>query len=175
MKTTILSLTALLICGPAWSDPNHHHPELDKTKPGYQQFDKLRFLLGEWQGKGGPRNEPIRLWYKLVSGGSSLVETEKVGEEPEMITVYHIDKDRLMLTHYCSANNQPRMHAAPPSGPVKEIVFSLDDVTNLENPDDGHMKGLVLDFQDDDHFSQKWTWAEKGKDVAYTFKLSRKK
>jgi len=32
-------------------------------------------------------------------------------EHESMVTMYHLDKGRVMMTHYCSAQNQPRMQA----------------------------------------------------------------
>jgi hypothetical protein len=155
--------------------PKAPPPEVDKTTPGYQQLDRMRFLLGKWESKDGPDGKQVQIWYKFVSGGSTLVETEKVGEAPEMITVYNLDHDRLVMTHYCSYNNQPHMKAELPTAPIKQIRFSFESITNLPSADSGHMHALVLDFQDNDHFTQTWTWAEKGASSPVTFRLTRAK
>lgn len=144
-----------------------------KASPG---FEKLKTLSGEWQAKTA-EGLLQRVSYKVVSGGSALMETLKPGkDEPEMITVYHPDGDNLMMTHYCSANNQPRMKAEPVSGEVKTLTFSFLDATNLAGPDAGHMHRLVVTFQDKNHFTQEWTWHEKGQDApAKVFRFERKK
>jgi hypothetical protein len=80
-----------------------------------------------------------------------------------------------MMTHYCSAQNQPRMVAEPVSGPVTSLHFKFLDVTNLASPDAGHMHDLVVTFVDPDHFTQAWTWSEKGKEGTETFHWSRVK
>ena len=49
--------------------------------------------------------------YELIAGGNTLLERETVDKMLPMITVYHLDGDRLLLTHYCMLNNQPRMQA----------------------------------------------------------------
>lgn len=170
---TIASALFSLAAALAWAGASHHH-ELDKSAPGYQQFDKLRSVLGEWEGKG-PEGAPVRIWYRLISGGSVLLETEKLGEEPEMITVYHLDKDALVMTHYCSANNQPFMRAAPPKGEVKQIEFSLERVGNLADPQATHMRALLLRFPAADRLVQRWTWREKGQDQTVEFDLARVK
>ena len=86
-----------------------------------------------------------------------------MGGESEMVTIYHPDGDHLMMTHYCSAHNQPRMRSQTVAGGSKIITFDLVDVTNLSAPDAGHMKKLVVTFVDKDHFTQEWTWSRKGK------------
>jgi hypothetical protein len=145
-----------------------------KTSPG---FEKLKTLVGEWDAKTKD-GQPVQASYKVVSNGTALMEMLSMSkpDEVDMVTVYHPDGDNLVLTHYCSANNQPRMKALPVSGEVKTLTFSFLDATNLSGPGAGHMHRLAVNFQDKDHFIQEWTWHEKGKD-AFTevFKFERKK
>ena len=67
--------------------------------------------------------------------------SEIKGKE-DMITMFNLDGDRLLMTHYCACGNQPRMVAsASPDG--KTITFDFLDATNLATPDAGHMNRLV--------------------------------
>jgi hypothetical protein len=136
-------------------------------------FEKLKSLVGEWQGTG-PHGS-INVSYQLVSGGSAVMETLMPKDEPDMITIYHLDGDKLMMTHYCSIGNQPRMQAEAPAGEIKKLNFVFVDVTNMAKPSAGHMVNLTLSFGDKDHFSQAWTWREAGKDKSSTFSFVRKK
>ncbi len=150
----------------------HANPAVAQSKSG-ASFDKLKSLVGEWQGKN-PDGTPLRVTYKVFSGGSALLETlEPGGDRPSMITVYHVDGDNLLMTHYCSAQNQPRMRAKPVSGKVKKIDFSYVDATNLSDPSDGHMHGLVVTFLDKDHITQEWTFLKDGKKSPRKFELER--
>ena len=63
--------------------------------------------------------------YALVSDNSALMERLAEGGESKMVTIYHPDGDHLMMTHYCSAHNQPRMRSQPVSGEIKKITFDL--------------------------------------------------
>ena len=155
---------ASLHAGPAFAQ--------SKAEPG---FDMLKSLVGEWQGEG-PDGSPVQLTYELFSGGSALVEKmEPEGDQSSMVTVYHLDGDNLMMTHYCSAQNQPRMRAEPVKGGVEKIDFSFVDATNLSDPSDGHMAGLVVSFLDDDHITQEWTFLAEGKKSPWTFEFERVK
>lgn len=75
-------------------------------------------------------------------------------DHPPMVTTYYVDGDDLMMTHYCSLKNQPRMRASMPSEHVKRLAFSFVDATNLSNPAQPHMHGVAFTFQDADHMTQ---------------------
>jgi hypothetical protein len=92
-----------------------------------------------------------------------------------MVSVYHLDGADLRMTHYCTAGNQPRMRAEPPSGEVKQLRFVFVDATNLAKSSDDHIRGLTITFQDKDHMTQEWEVREGGKDSFTTHKLERKK
>ena len=170
MKLTIaalaiaLAMTTLLAGTP---------PASGKSSPG---FDKLKSLVGTWQGKD-EEGKPVTITYKMVSAGTSLMETLDMGENKEaMITMYHADGDKLMMTHYCSMGNQPRMRAAGLSKDGQKLAFKFFDVTNVASPKDSHMRGLVFTFKDADHFSQEWMMRMEGKtDHPSVFEFERAK
>lgn len=131
-----------------------------KTIP---EFERMKSLVGEWKGTSMGGN-PATVTYTLVSDNSALMERLVMGGESEMVTMYHPDGDHLMMTHYCSAHNQPRMRSQTVPVGSNNITFDFVDVTNLSAPDAGHMRKLVVNFEDNNHFTQEWTWTEKGKD-----------
>lgn len=133
-------------------------------------FEKLKTLVGEWEARDGISygGKPIRISYKLVSQGTGVMETyTQVGVDViEMVTVYHLDGDKLVLTHFCAVNNQVRLRAEPPVEGAKELRFSYVDASNLSVSNKEVMNNLVITFQDRDHFTQAWTWRmtnDKGK------------
>ncbi|MEE8366950.1 MAG: hypothetical protein V3S30_01400, partial [Thermoanaerobaculia bacterium] len=79
-------------------------------------------------------------------------------------TMYHLDGDRLMLTHYCMAKNQPRMKADLTSSDLNTLRFSFLDATNMKSPEDGHMHSAVFRFVDENEMKQSWTFRKDGKD-----------
>ena len=137
-------------------------------------FEKLKSLVGEWQGKS-PEGVEATLTYQLISGGTAVMETLKPGNEPGMVTVYHLNGDKVMMTHYCSAGNQPRMQAAVAAGDVKALAFVFLDGANLAGHGDGHIHGLTLTFDDKDHVTQEWVWRDGGKEVQMKHTFTRKK
>jgi len=88
------------------------------------------------------------------------------GEDPSnnMLTVYHMDGENLMLTHYCMAKNQPRLRANTISADGKQITFEFLDGTNLASRDVGHMDKVVIHLDSPDTYRSQWTFYAKGKE-----------
>src|SRR5215469_14720710 len=132
-------------------------------------FAQLKTLSGNWEGKANDGKD-LKVTFRTTSGGSALM-SEIVGDE-DMITMFHMDNDRVLATHYCGAGNQPRMQASTsPDG--KTITFTFVDATNLATPKAGHMNSLVITMPDADHHSEDWTFAADGKEMKEHFDLTR--
>ena len=166
-----LTITALSV-NPTWAQTSAA-AERAAPERAAAGFEKLKSLAGEWQGQGP--HGPAKVTYEIVSGGAAVMETIIPPHEPTMVTLYHRDGDKLMMTHYCSGGNQPRMRAEAPAGEIKALDFVFVDATNLAKPTDGHMRKHVLSFQDKDHITSVWTWRQDGEDTPATFILARKK
>ncbi len=136
------------------------------------EFEKMKSLAGQWKGTSADKKQAT-ITYTLVSDNSALMERLAISGESEMVTMYYPDGDHLMMTHYCSAHNQPRMRSEAASPEIKSITFDFVDATNLSSPDAGHMKKLVVTFADKDHFTQEWTWTQKGKEGTEVINFER--
>jgi len=136
-------------------------------------FAAIKNMPGTWEGKM-PDGMTAQVTFKVVSGGSAVM-SEIMGHGPEdMISMFHMDgPNKLLMTHYCGAGNQPRMQASvSPDG--KTITFNFFDVTNLDKPDSGHMQRMVLTLLDENHHTEEWTFADHGKEMKEAFDLHRK-
>ena len=142
----------------------------DKTK-SEQAFDRLTSLQGEWKGETGGVN--TTLIYTLTANGSALMEQCRPEKGPEMITMFTVDGDHLIATHYCSARNQPQMATSPITDAQKPLEFSLVRVTGLQSPDDFHNTGLTVIQEDNDHLTQEWSYQHKGKTGKNIFRFTR--
>ncbi len=137
-----------------------------------KSFDQLKSLNGSWEGKNS-QGQPVQVSYRMTAGGSALM-SEINGHGEDMISMIHFDgPNRLVLTHYCAAGNQPRMQASgSPDG--KTITFSFLDATNLGNPQSGHMDHVVIAMLDANHHTEEWNFTDHGKEMKEVFDLTRK-
>jgi hypothetical protein len=125
-------------------------------------YDRFKKLAGVWEGnstKGWTERETVR-----VIAGESAVLFDSFDAHPgqAMLTLVHMDGDRLMLTHYCIAKNQPRLVASSISNDGKTVTFTFLDATNLASRDVGHMDKVRFEFADESHYASQWTWYQNG-------------
>jgi len=138
-------------------------------------FERLKGLSGAWTVTAGSEGAVgSEVTYKVTGNGSAVVETLFAGGPHEMVTVYHLDGDDLVLTHYCAAGNQPRMKAAR-GGDPNTLAFQFDGGTNFDPKKDMHMHEAVIKFVGPDQVHSEWqsyTGTTKGERA--TFDMKRK-
>ncbi|HKB15521.1 MAG TPA: hypothetical protein VKF62_05615 [Planctomycetota bacterium] len=155
----------LLALAPAGDEPKKASP-----------LDRIKALAGDWVrvGEDGKPTERIVSSYKVTAAGTAVVETMLPGSNHEMVTVYHMDGENLMLTHYCAQGNQPRMKAKP-GGPADRLEFSCAGGTNMKSEDDAHMHAVTIVFLGPDRLRSEWQYFDKGKNVETAkFDVARK-
>lgn len=133
-------------------------------------FASLKSLTGNWTGKA-MNGHPVQVTFRVTAGGSALMSEINAGPE-DMISMFHMDGSRLMMTHYCGAGNQPRMVASA-SADGKVFTFEYLDATNLESPKAGHMNRLVITMVDANHHTEEWNFVQDGKTLTERFDLQR--
>jgi hypothetical protein len=149
-------------------------PKSDVQKSDAQKsFDQLKALAGTWHatvttdppvkemGNGAIADVSLR----VTSRGNALVHEmgENGKDDPTKydhpVTMFYLDGDRLLLTHYCDAGNRPRM-AARVSPDGKTVEFDFLDVAG--NTKYGHMQHALFTFIDANHHTEDWTFVMKG-------------
>lgn len=138
-------------------------------------FRQLQALAGDWEAKagGGDGGAPqaVRIAYQLVANDSVLVETYTTPGGGRTMTVFHLDGDYLVATHYCAQRNQPRLRLA--SSSASSVAFEFWDATNLATAAAAHLRRLELTFADATHFVRREVYVENGKDAAAELTLAR--
>jgi hypothetical protein len=139
-----------------------------------KSFDKMKTLAGAWQGSvttTPPSAEMgngslVQVSMRVTSRGNALVHEMSAAGTPDdptkndhPVTMFYLDSDRLLLTHYCDAGNRPRM-AARTSADGKTLEFDFVDVAG--NLDYGHMQHAVFTQIDANHHTEDWTFLMPG-------------
>ena len=146
--------------------------------PALQGLEKLKALQGDWidvDGAFGTKGA-VAATYRVTSGGHSVIETFPIKTPFEMTTVYHVDGNDLVLTHYCADNTQPRMRSKGLAGSV--LAFDYDGGTNIEVSKTNHMHTAKLEFVSADEIRgtwQAWSGGKPAGDHLAQFHLIRKK
>lgn len=115
---------AILICSAAAGVPATAQ---DARSVSALQFEKVAALAGEWRVQERPS---LRIVFEPTAGGSVILEKWMVGERMHSLTVYHLDGERLVATHYCPQGNEPRL-AASAAGSAG-VSFAFLDATDLD-------------------------------------------
>jgi hypothetical protein len=127
-------------------------------------FDQLKTLAGEWQAES--QHGKSKVTYELIANGSVLVEHDIMPGHGDMITAYHLDGDQLVLTHYCTAGNQPHMVAQKYDGQNGQLDFGFVSAGNLK-PGAGHMHNARFHLVSANRFDAAWDFVE-GDTVKFT-------
>jgi hypothetical protein len=148
-----------------------------------KSFNRLKTLEGNWSGKNS-EGMALEVSFQATAADSAILSTihghasgknekDSIGHRQDMVSMINMDgPNRLLLTHYCSAGNQPRLQAAvSPDG--KTFTFDFADATNLKSADDGHMTRVVIAMLDADHHTEEWIFTDHGKQMKEFFDLRR--
>jgi hypothetical protein len=139
-----------------------------------KSFDKLKSLAGSWEGRvttvppqpGMGDGTVADISLRVTSRGNALVHEMKAAgtaDDPTKydhpVTMFYLENDRLLLTHYCDAGNRPRM-AARTSPDGKTVEFDFLDLAG--GTQYGHMHHAVFTVIDANHHTEDWTYMMPG-------------
>ena len=146
MKKQLVGVCAMLVLGGSIAFTASDAP---KAKPASAEFERMKSLVGTWEGKTDMGQGPIdlRVRFRLLAGGSVLEERVFEGTPSEMITLYYDQGDKLALTHYCMLGNRPAMFLK--SSDAKTIKFDFDATCGIPATE-SHMHALTIRFDDAD-------------------------
>lgn len=155
--------------------PSEKSATLVSTGDAAKPFDTLKGLVGRWESAKPVEGMPTAaIEFKVSSNGSAIVETMFPGQQHEMLNMYVMDGDDLLMTHYCAAGNQPRMKLVSNDG--KTMKFAFVDATNLKDKNGSYMGELELTILGPDLIKEKWASFDKGQVATHAeFELKRVK
>lgn len=121
-------------------------------------FAHLKSLAGTWSGHAmTPDGPPASVSYRLTGGGTAVMETLFGGTPHEMLTVYTLNGDDIMATHFCSAGNQPVMKLDKAQSTPDRLVFSFVSVDGEHAKDHPHVHNGYLQFTGNEQMEAMWT------------------
>jgi hypothetical protein len=171
LYVVLMSLSTVAFTQSDTQKPDAQNPAAQSD--AQKSFTKLKTLAGTWHatvttdppmkemGNGAMGDVTLR----VTSRGNALVhEMGETGKDDPTkydhpVTMFYLDGDRLLLTHYCDAGNRPRM-AARVSPDGKTVEFDFLDVAG--NTQYGHMSHAVFTLIDANHHTEDWTFTMKG-------------
>lgn len=132
-------------------------PSTPATQSDAQKaFEKMKTLAGSWQGT--ILNIPIDITIRAASSRTTILHeaTTGGGRPPDHeITMYYLEGDRLVATHYCDAGNRARFEGKmSPDG--KSIEFTFIDVVGSTKG--GLVKRMVFTIIDANRHSVEMTF-----------------
>lgn len=130
---------------------------------GAPHFDQMATMVGEWYRKDEEAGDGPVMVFELAANGSAVVERLFPGMEKEMVTMYYMDGDRLMLTHHCALGNQPSMVAT--GGDEASIEFDFAGASNLGSPEETHMHQHVVEFLGENRVDATWVLWDGGSEA----------
>ena len=145
MKTKLTSVcTTWLLATSLWLTAG----ESEQPKQGSPEFERLKTLVGTWNGKTDIGQGPIdmTIQYRLLAAGSVLEERVFAGTPNEMVTMYFDKNGKLAMTHYCMFGNRPAMLLK--SSDAKTLKFDFDATCGINPTAESHMHALTLSFDD---------------------------
>jgi hypothetical protein len=99
---------------------------------------------------------------KTKAAGSAVVHTYAQGTPGEMETVFHMDGNVLLLTHYCALQNAPILKFEKSEKPG-ELKFVFSGGTNFDSAVDAHLHESTFQVIDKDTIEQRSTVFTNGK------------
>jgi len=132
-------------------------------------WDSLKKLAGDWEGDAS--GDKANVVYRVTSNANTVMETLFPGTPHEMISMYHLDGPQLVMTHYCSAGNQPHLVLDAKSSKPGYLVFSFAGGSNLNPEKDGHIHSGRIKIVDDNRIEGEWDSWENGR-LGHTMKFA---
>ncbi len=129
-------------------------------------FERFKSLAGTWSAESTKGWSTEDMTFEVLARGSVVMSRTVFEDAPEntMVTLFSLDGDKLVLTHYCEARNQPHLMATEINADATALRFAFQRGGNMVSRDVGHMDSSEYRFVDGNEFTSKWSWYQDGKE-----------
>jgi len=124
----VICLLVLMCSGTSIAQTTSQPTKPAAPSDAQKAFEKMKTLAGTWQGT--IMNIPINVTIRVASSGTAILhEANTDGGRPpnHEITMFYVEGDRLIATHYCDGGNRARLDGKLQPD-EKTIEFSFLDV-----------------------------------------------
>lgn len=115
-------------------------------------MEVLKTLSGDWvsetSASGHGAYTPVAS-FKVAAAGTAIIETTGADTPNEMATIFHMDGDQLLQTHYCALMNAPVLRFVQTEKPG-ELKFVFHGGTNFDVAVDAHFHEGTVQIKDKD-------------------------
>jgi hypothetical protein len=137
-----IGLLAIMLCSGATSLARTAK-SAPEGQSAAQQFEQISQWVGRW---GVDETDRLTIVFERTANGRTIVERWETPNGLHSMTVYHMDGDMLVATHYCPQGNQPRLVSRGSDG--DDITFTFRDATDLD-PQESYQHDLGFEPQPD--------------------------
>ena len=124
-----------------------------------QLFARFKTLEGEWKIAEPARTTSVS--FEVIANGSALVEKWIMSPTRTSMTVYSMDGDRLLVTHYCPQGNAPRL-VYERTREDGMYYFEFLDGQNLQDAEGSHQHTFWIRFDSENSFTRSETYIKNG-------------
>ena len=159
--TNLLKFGVLLFSLAALSMP------LPAQNNSTRAFATFKSLNGRWAIESNGKTLPIEMRYEV--GSKEPIVAEQFGKE---LSVFYLDGENLLMTHFCNAGNQPRLRLKE-GGQPSVFEFEMFDITNLKDASTSHVQGIVYTVIDGRRMTLDIFWKKGQSEESEKYTLSK--
>ena len=130
----------------------------------------LKSLEGKWAGtleRTNGSSDSFNIEYSITSNGSALMEESFTGGI-EMLSIFNLQNDELLLTHYCGLKNRPVSRLESSKDGVFEFTTDAE-LSNLSLSKDMFVTSWKIDTMPENQNQAYYEYTVSGpKGVAFT-------
>jgi hypothetical protein len=134
-------------------------PEARKNEDeldGVFAFDYLKKLSGEWSARQADGHERPGQTFEVHSAGRLLLGTSFPGTDQELVSVFHLDGEDLVLVIYDPAGSEPRLRFDPRKSYPGRYYFRLAGGTGFDRTRDRHIHEASIKFLNVNQIEMEW-------------------
>ena len=156
VPTFLPALAICLLAGTTVAQATSSQANTAPKSDAQKAFEKMKSLAGSWHGT--IMGISINLTIRVASSGTAILHeatTDGGGPPNHEITMFYVERDRLLATHYCDGGNRARFDGKL-SPDEKTFDFSLLDVAG--GTQGGLVKHMVFTVIDADKHVVEFTF-----------------